>query len=40
VRKNEFEILQRQFEMFKPLELARISDVEDMINRAIRKMKT
>jgi predicted nuclease with TOPRIM domain len=39
VRKNEFEILQRQFQMFQPLELARISDVEDMINRALRKQK-
>src|SRR3989344_3033897 len=39
VRKNEFEILQRQFQMFQPLELARISDVEDMINKAIKKTK-
>jgi hypothetical protein len=39
VRKNEFEILQRQFQMFQPLELARISDVEDMISRALRKQK-
>jgi hypothetical protein len=36
IRKNEFEILQRQFQMFQPLELARISDVEDMINRALK----
>ncbi len=35
-RKNEVEILQRQFEMFQPLELARISDVEDMINQALK----
>ena len=39
VRKNEFEILQRQFQMFQPLELARISDVEDMINRALKAKK-
>lgn len=39
VRKNEFEILQRQFDMFKPLELARMSDVQEMINRALRKAK-
>jgi len=36
VRKNEFEILQRQFQMFQPLELARMSDVRDMINQALR----
>ena len=36
-RKNEFEILKRQFEMFQPLELTRISDVEEMIKRAIKK---
>jgi hypothetical protein len=35
VRKNEFEILQRQFKMFEPLELARISDVKDMIEKAL-----
>jgi hypothetical protein len=39
VRKNEFEILQRQFQMFQPLELARISDVESMISKALRKQK-
>jgi len=36
VRKNEFQILQRQFEMFQPLELARMKDVEAMINKALR----
>ncbi len=36
VRKNEFEILQRQFEMFQPLNLARISDVEAMIEKAFK----
>ncbi len=38
-RKNELEILQRQFQMFQPLELARISDVEKMIADALRKHK-
>lgn len=37
VRRNEFEVLQRQFKMFQPLELARISDVEDMIKKALKK---
>ena len=36
IRKNEFQILQRQFEMFQPLNLARISDVESMINKALK----
>jgi len=35
VRKNEFEILQRQFQMFQPMELARMSDVKAMINQAL-----
>lgn len=35
-RKNEIEVISRQFEMFQPLELARVSDVEDMINRAVK----
>lgn len=39
VRKNEFQILQRQFEMFQPLELARISDVEEMIQKALKNRK-
>jgi len=39
VRKNEFEILQRQFQMFQPMELARISDVEEMIRSAMSKIK-
>lgn len=39
VRKNEFEILQRQFQMFQPLNLARISDVEMMIRRALNNKK-
>jgi len=39
VRKNEFEILQRQFQMFQPLELARMSDVQLMIERALKNKK-
>lgn len=38
-RRNELEIIQRQFEMFQPLELARISDVENMINNALKKQR-
>ncbi len=39
VRKNEFQILQRQFEMFQPLELARLSDVKLLIKDALKKQK-
>lgn len=39
VRKTEFEILKRQFEMFQPLELARISDVEEIAKRIIKRGK-
>jgi archaellum component FlaC len=39
VRRNEFSILQRQFKMFEPLELARISDVEEMIDKALKNKK-
>ena len=39
VRKNEFQILHRQFKMFEPLEMARISDVEDMISKALENKK-
>jgi hypothetical protein len=34
-RKNELEILERQFELFKPLEFARIKDVENIIEKRI-----
>jgi hypothetical protein len=34
-RKNELEILERQFELFKPLEFARIKDVENLIEKKI-----
>jgi hypothetical protein len=36
VRRNEFDILKRQFEMFQPLELARMSDVEKIVNKTIK----
>jgi len=39
VRKNEFEILQHQFEMFQPMEIARMSDVENMIRQALKVKK-
>lgn len=39
-RKNEFDILKRQFEMFQPLEIARISDVKDMLNKTIKNLRT
>ena len=34
VRKTEFDILRRQFKMFEPLELARIIDVQAMIEKS------
>ena len=36
-RKTEFDILKRQFQMFQPMELARISDVEDIVRKIIKK---
>jgi archaellum component FlaC len=39
VRKNEFQILQRQFEMFQPLELARISDVRAIVKEELKRQK-
>jgi hypothetical protein len=36
IRKNEFQILQKQFEMFEPLKLARMTDVETMIAKALK----
>ena len=38
-RKSELEILENQSKMFQPLELARISDVERIINKKINKTK-
>jgi len=39
VRKNEFQILQRQFEMFQPLKLATIEDVKNLVKEALKKQK-
>lgn len=39
VRKNEFQVLQRQFEIFQPLELARISDVRNIVKEELKKQK-
>jgi hypothetical protein len=39
VRRNEFDILKRQFEMFAPLDLARISDVEEIVKNALKNTK-
>jgi len=36
-RKSELDILSRQFEMFQPMEIARISDVEDIVRRMLQK---
>jgi len=36
-RKTEFDILKRQFQMFQPMELARISDVEGIVNKILKK---
>jgi len=38
-RKTELDIIKRQFEMFEPLELARMSDVKSMIEKALRNQK-
>jgi hypothetical protein len=38
-RKNEFQILQRQFEIFQPMNIARISDVETIVGRELRKLQ-
>jgi hypothetical protein len=37
VRKNEFDILKRQFEMFQPLKLARIEDVRAIVQEELKK---
>ncbi len=39
-KKSEVEMLQRQFQMFQPLEFARISDVKSMIEETLEKNKT
>lgn len=38
-RKTELGILQRQFEMFQPLQLARIKDVEKIIDNKLKQNK-
>ncbi len=38
-RKTEFDILKRQFDMFQPLELARIKDVENIIENKLKNKK-
>ncbi len=38
-RKTELSILQRQFEMFQPLQLARIKDVEKIIDNKLKQNK-
>jgi hypothetical protein len=39
-RKTEIEILQKQMQMFQPLELARISDVREIVKQEINKIKS
>jgi len=34
-KRSELEILERQFKMFQPLELARISDVESIVKKVL-----
>ena len=36
-KKSEIEILKRQFKMFQPLELARVKDVEEIVNKALKE---
>ena len=36
-RKSELEIIKRQWEMFQPLQLARIKDVEEIIDAKLKK---
>lgn len=38
-RKSEVEILERQFQMFQPLELARLVDVKEMIQKVLAAKK-
>ena len=38
-RKTELTILQRQYDLFQPLQLARIKDVEKMINEKLKQNK-
>lgn len=36
-RKSEVEILQKQFKMFEPLEIARIKDIKEIIKKELNK---
>ena len=38
-RKSELEILERQAKIFQPLELARIKDIESIIEKKLKNMK-
>lgn len=38
-RKSELELLERQAKMFQPLELARISDVEEIVRKMLEKQR-
>ena len=38
-RRSELEILERQAKMFQPLELARIKDIESIIEKKLKNMK-
>ena len=38
-RKSELETIKRQFDMFQPMNLARITDVENIVKREIKKTK-
>ncbi len=37
-KKSELQILQKQFRMFEPLEIARIKDVEKIVKQEIKKL--
>jgi len=38
-RKNEIDILKKQFKMFEPLELVRIKDVEQIVKKILNNLK-
>ena len=38
-RKTELDIMKKQFSMFQPLELARLKDVENMIQKALKNLE-
>jgi hypothetical protein len=39
-RKTELEILERQFKMFQPLDIARIKDVKDIVKKEMKSLST